>query len=213
MIDIWGDIMKKNVIITILIFIIVVLGGVCFYLYNSTKVEPREKVVIKNESSELKDSNIITDSSLAINNSEVSTDDDLVNYLDDVSEYVDKSSDEKTLKGGVFDPGAAMAQAFAQGLGNKPPKIEIPKPKMSKSDQYVRDLMNFTCPVPSAGNTIKDERPETHDELIAKYHPVQINEVPPSKNVEFEYTGMNGMFIADAPITEIPYNGFPNIMI
>ena len=71
MIDIWGDIMKKNIIITILIFIIVVLGGVCFYLYNSTKVEPREKVVIKNESSELKDSNIITDSSLAINNSEV----------------------------------------------------------------------------------------------------------------------------------------------
>ena len=71
MVDIWGDIMKKNIIITILIFIIVVLGGVCFYLYNSTKVEPREKVVIKNESSELKDSNIITDSSLAINNSEV----------------------------------------------------------------------------------------------------------------------------------------------
>ena len=24
---------------------------------------------------------------------------------------------------------------------------------------------------------------------------------------------VNGMFIADAPITEIPYNGFPNIMI
>ena len=123
------------------------------------------------------------------------------------------TANPETVKGGVFDPGAAMAQAFAQGLGNKPPKIEIPEPKMSKSDQYVRDLMNFTCPVPSAGNTIKDERPETHDELIAKYHPVQINEVPPSKNVEFEYTGMNGMFISDAPITEIPYNGFPNIMI
>ena len=42
------------------------------------------------------------------------------------------TANPETVKGGVFDPGAAMAQAFAQGLGNKPPKIEIPEPKMSK---------------------------------------------------------------------------------
>lgn len=90
--------MKKNFIITILISIIIILSGVCFYLYNSTKVETRDKTVLKNKSNKSKDSNIITNDDLEINKSEVTTENDLVNYLGDVEKEVDTTTDKKTLK-------------------------------------------------------------------------------------------------------------------
>ena len=178
MIDIWGDIMKKNIIITILIFIIVVLGGVCFYLYNSTKVEPREKVVIKNASSELKDSNIITDSSLAINNSEVSTDDDLVNYLDDVSEYVDKSNDEKTLKNTfitltdfIFYDGEIKGKKFSDLTDSVKTKvIDIYEKVDSKIEEkypnYKESIKNTSVKV---YNNAKEKANELKNFILNKY--------------------------------------------
>lgn len=83
----------------------------------------------------------------------------------------------------VGDPGAAIAQSFTQSISNKPPKIEIPRPQMSKHDQYVRDLMNNMAPIPSFG--VEDDRPETQGELKAKYEPQFITE--PGADIDKEY--------------------------
>lgn len=108
------------------------------------------------------------------------------------------------------DPGAAMAQAFVKALDRKPPKVDIPNPKMSKQGQYWRDVLDNMAPIPTFG--VPDDRPETDGELQAKYNPQPINEPAPVTGIpnDFQFS-QSGKWVGDTELIDIPINGLPNI--
>ena len=109
------------------------------------------------------------------------------------------------------DPGAVMAQAWSDAMSNafKPPKVEIPEPRLSKQDQYIRDLISGICPIPAFG--VEDTRPATQGELEAQLHPEPIYE-PLAQEVTpgFQYSD-NGTSVLDYNFNEVPTNGMPDI--
>jgi hypothetical protein len=71
----------------------------------------------------------------------------------------------------IGDPGEAEARAFVNSF-NRRPTYQPTEIRMSKQDQYNRDLMNFMSPIPSFG--VPDTRPQTQGELQAQLHPQMI---------------------------------------
>ena len=110
-------------------------------------------------------------------------------------------------------PGAARAQAWSDAMSNafKPPKVEIPEPKLSKQDQYIRDLVSDTCPIPTFG--VEDTHPDTQGELEAQLNPNPIYE-PLTQEVTpgLQYSD-NGTSALDYNFNEVPINGMPNIFM
>lgn len=111
-------------------------------------------------------------------------------------------------QGGIMgDPGAAMAKAFVQSLDRKPPKVNIPNPTQSKTDQYWRDVVNYMSPIPTFG--VQDDRPETQGELKAKYYSMPINEPAPNSQPGFTFKHSGDV----TKLEDMPINGLPNISL
>lgn len=97
--------MKKNITITILSTIIVILGITVFVLISDKKeVTVASKVAADSNKQQVQ--NIIEDEELAINHQKVTTESDLTNYLSDIGDEVENitakkeitSQDERKLK-------------------------------------------------------------------------------------------------------------------
>ena len=107
-----------------------------------------------------------------------------------------------------FDPGQAMAQAFAAALTPSKPTYSPPEIQLSKDAQRIRDIQNNLSSIPTFG--VEDDRPQTDGELKAKLHPQFIIE-PLLNNDNCKIVkDTNGEDVVGFDFQEIPVNGMPD---
>ena len=107
-----------------------------------------------------------------------------------------------------FDPGQAMAQAFAAALAPSKPTYSPPEIQLSKDAQRIRDIQNNLSSIPTFG--VEDDRPQTDGELKAKLHPQFITE-PLLNNDNCKIVkDTNGEDVVGFDFQEIPVNGMPD---
>ena len=107
-----------------------------------------------------------------------------------------------------FDPGQAMAQAFAAALTPLKPTYSPPEIQLSKDAQRIRDIQNNLSSIPTFG--VEDDRPQTDGELKAKLHPQFITE-PLLNNDNCKIVkDTNGEDVVGFDFQEIPVNGMPD---
>ena len=107
-----------------------------------------------------------------------------------------------------FDPGQAMAQAFAAALTPSKPTYSPPEIQLSKDAQRIRDIQNNLSSIPTFG--VEDDRPQTDGELKAKLHPQFITE-PLLNNDNCKIVkDTNGEDVVGFDFQEIPVNGMPD---
>ena len=107
-----------------------------------------------------------------------------------------------------FDPGQAMAQAFAAALTPSKPTYSPPEIQLSKDAQRIRDIQNNLSSIPTFG--VEDDRPQTDGELKAKLHSQFIIE-PLLNNDNCKIVkNTNGEDVVGFDFQEIPVNGMPD---
>ena len=107
-----------------------------------------------------------------------------------------------------FDPGQAMAQAFAAALTPSKPTYSPPEIQLSKDAQRIRDIQNNLSSIPTFG--VEDDRLQTDGELKAKLHPQFITE-PLLNNDNCTITKYTkGEDVVGFDFQEIPVNGMPD---
>ena len=107
-----------------------------------------------------------------------------------------------------FEPGQAMAQAFAAALTPSKPTYSPPEIHLSKDAQRIRDIQNNLSSIPTFG--VEDDRPQTDGELKAKLHPQSIIE-PLLNNDNCKIVkDTNGEDVVGFDFQEIPVNGMPD---